>query len=144
MSRAALIVFSTLLASLARGEDDAWGARLQLISENSVIRAGEPFKVGVRIHHRDGFHSYWKNPGVVGFATKVDWKLPDGFRAGPITWPVPELVDMAGNTTHGYERDVLLTATITPPEELAEKEVTLKAQIASRSTGSRSQSGSGR
>ncbi|MCH7228287.1 protein-disulfide reductase DsbD domain-containing protein [Haloferula sp. A504] len=130
MARTILVLFPALFGLLAHGEEKSWGARLELISEDAVIAAGQAFEVGVRIHHREGFHSYWKNPGVVGFATKIDWNLPEGFTAGPIVWPPPELVDMAGNTTHGYQRDVLLTTTITPPAELPEKEVTLRARIA--------------
>lgn len=130
MSHRALILVSTLVGSLAQGQEEPWGARLQLISENTVIASGQPFEVGIHIHHREGFHSYWRNPGVVGFATKIEWDLPEGFTAGPLVWPVPELVDMAGNTTHGYERDVILAATITPPTDFPEKQVTLEARIA--------------
>lgn len=122
-----------LLLCLASGvvaEEEPWGARMEIISENRVIAAGQPFEVGVHIRHREGFHSYWKNPGIVGFATQVDWELPEGFKAGPLEWPVPELVDMAGHTAHGYHEDVLLTATITPPETIDADQVTLAARIA--------------
>lgn len=129
MSRSLLVLPFLATATLAE-DNKAWGARLDLISEQAVIAPGQPFDVGIRIHHRQGFHSYWKHPGLVGFATKIDWKLPDGFTAGPLVWPTPELVDMAGHTAHGYHRDVLLTATVTPPEELPQKEVTLRARIA--------------
>ncbi len=125
-----LALVPALLGPTAHGESGDWGARIELISENSVVAAGVPFEVGVAISHREGFHSYWKNPGVVGFATRVEWKLPEGFKASPLVWPTPELVDMAGHTTHGYERDVLLTATITPSAEFPGKEVTLRARIA--------------
>lgn len=130
MTRIGFVLVLALITSFAHGEEESWGARLELISANAVIAPGDPFEVGVHIRHRRGFHSYWKNPGVVGFATRIEWDLPDGFTAGPIAWPVPELVDMAGNITHGYERDVLLTATITPPAELSEEKITLDAQVA--------------
>ncbi len=129
-SRPVIALLGFAFVAMARADDDAWGARLELISEQAVIAPGRPFEIGIHIHHRDGFHSYWKNPGLVGFATQVDWKLPDGFTAGSLTWPPPELVDMAGHTCHGYHRDVLLTATITPPAELSAETVTLEARIA--------------
>lgn len=118
------------LAAACPAADDNWGAKLKLISENATIAPGQPFEVGVLIHHREGHHSYWKNPGVVGFATQIEWDLPEGFEAGPIVWPVPEIVDMAGHAAHGYHRDVLLTVTLTPPAELEESEITLGARIA--------------
>jgi thiol:disulfide interchange protein DsbD len=106
------------------------GASVDLISELSHIAPGRAFEVGIRIRHRPGFHSYWKNPGVVGFATQVDWSLPPGFKAGPLAWPAPEHVDMAGHPAHGYHRDVLLTASLTPPADLESTTVTLRAEVA--------------
>lgn len=105
------------------------GAEVRLISEVGQIRAGEPFSVGIGIRHRAGFHSYWKNPGSVGFATTVEWQLPPGFEAGEIIWPRPERVDMAGHPAHGFTRDVLLMVRITPPREIKAGEVQLAARV---------------
>jgi len=103
------------------------GLDLKLISELSAIQPGKKFTVGLHIHHHDGFHTYWQNPGIVGLATELEWSLPPGFTAGPIQWPTPEIVDMAGHPAHGFHRDVLLMVDITPPGKIAEKEVTLQA-----------------
>ncbi len=130
MKAAVISALLLLGAAAAAGEEEAWGARLKLVSENAVIAPGQPFTLGIEVHHREGFHSYWKNPGRVGFATRIEWKLPEGFEAGPIVWPTPEMVDMAGHMAHGYHRDVLLMVTITPPREIDLETVTLDARIA--------------
>ena len=71
------------------------GLEIALISEVKSIKAGESFTVGLHLKHHKGFHSYWKNPGVVGLPTSIKWDLPKGFTAGEIQWPYPELTMMA-------------------------------------------------
>lgn len=102
------------------------GLKARLISEFSTITANTPFTVGFHIEHEPGYHTYWKNPGIVGMATSLDWDLPEGFTASEIQWPFPERSLMAGHPCHGYERDVTLLVTITPPKVIPQKEVTLK------------------
>lgn len=109
-----------------RGEKNE-GLGISLISETTTIVPGQPFTVGLHIRHHEGFHTYWKNPGVVGLATKIDWKLPEGFTASEIRWPYPQMTQMASHPCHGYERDVTLLVTITPPKTMESTEVTLKA-----------------
>lgn len=103
------------------------GVDVSLVSENSAIAPGRPFRVGLRIHHHEGFHTYWKNPGIAGVPTELAWTLPEGFSAGPIRWPFPEKTLMAIHPVHGYERDVMLLVDITPPATLPATQVTLRA-----------------
>ena len=105
------------------------GLDLALISELSSISPGAKFTVGVRIKHEKGFHTYWRNPGIVGMATDIKWKLPEGFTAEPIQWPYPELSSMAGHPCHGYERDVILMVQIQAPAKLSLKQVKLTASL---------------
>jgi DsbC/DsbD-like thiol-disulfide interchange protein len=104
------------------------GVDLKLLSEVRTIKAGQPFTVGLHIHHHESFHTYWKNPGIVGVPTGLKWTLPEGFTAGPIQWPSPEIVDMAGHPAHGYHRNVLLLVEITPPATVTGKELVLRAE----------------
>jgi thiol:disulfide interchange protein DsbD len=66
-----------------------------------------------------GWHTYWLNPGT-GLATTLDWKLPPGWKAGEIQWPAPEVIkdNRGGVTGNGYEGDLLLPVTLTPPSDL--------------------------
>ena len=103
------------------------GVDLKLLSETSGIQPGKPFTIGLHIHHHKDYHTYWKNPGIVGVPTSLKWTLPNGFTAGPIQWPIPEIVDMAGHPAHGFHQDVLLMVQITPPKEIESNTVTLDA-----------------
>lgn len=119
-----------LLIPLAEARaEPTTGVDLKLLSELASIKAGHAFTVGLHIHHHDGYHSYWKNPGIVGVPTQLDWSLPPGFTARPIVWPAPEIVDMAGHPAHGFHRDVLLLVEIIPPPAITPSEITLRAAV---------------
>jgi thiol:disulfide interchange protein DsbD len=120
-----------LLSSLApAGPEKTIGADLQFVSDVAAIQPSVPFTVALHIHHHEGFHTYWKNPGIVGVPTSIKWTLPEGFAAGPIPWPAPEVVEMATHPAHGFHRDVLLLTEITPPAKLVADSVTLTGSLA--------------
>lgn len=87
-----------------------------LVTERTAVRPGDTFHVGIDIVPEDGFHTYWKAPGIVGIPTAVDWDLPEGWEAGDIEWPAPEVVMMGPYAAHGYRRPVLLPVAIKVPE----------------------------
>lgn len=89
-----------------------------LISENRSFKPGEPFTVALRLIMEDHWHTYWKNAGDSGTGTRIKWKLPDGFQAGPIQWPTPKRIEIPPLTNFGYEGHVLLLVDITPPANL--------------------------
>jgi thiol:disulfide interchange protein DsbD len=103
------------------------GVDVSLISESSSIAPGKKFTVGLKIHHHEGFHTYWRSPGIAGVPVKIAWQLPEGFKAGSIQWPYPQRSIMAIHPVHGLERDVLLMVEITPPATLANSQTELKA-----------------
>lgn len=108
---------------------DTKGLSIELISEVESIQQGKAFRVGLKLTHDKGFHTYWKNPGVVGMPTAVKWTLPKGFTVSKLHWPYPELSKMAEYPCFGYERDVLLYVDITPPKKTSEKNVKLTANV---------------
>ena len=93
--------------------------RASLVSSEAGVAPGRPFTVALRLVHEPGWHTYWLNPGT-GLATTLDWKLPPGWKAGAIQWPSPEVLkdDKGGVTGSGYEGDLLLPVTLTPPATL--------------------------
>lgn len=130
------ILFATLFAAFtlalpgpASAAENRVGLEVDLVSELSHIQPGVPFYVGVYIRHEPGFHTYWKQPGIVGVPTSIDWDLPRGWRGGELEYPEPESVLMFTIKAQGYERDVLLQAKITPPKKLTPGQViTLKGK----------------
>lgn len=104
------------------------GLTVNLISENQSVTAGKPFTVGLHIHHFPGFHTYWQNPGMVGMEPSIEWTLPEGFTASRIQWPYPQHTHMGEYPCYGYERDITLLVTITPPAKLETTSTTLIAK----------------
>lgn len=92
--------------------------RAQLISEVTAVQAGHPFWVALHLNMRDGWHTYWRNPGDSGLATAIEWELPSGFEASAIHWPYPEAIPMGPLMNYGYHGDVYLLVQLTPPASL--------------------------
>ena len=90
----------------------------QLKADVLQVKAGEPFKVGVKLTMESGWHTYYKDSGDAGMPTKVEWTLPDGFKASELLWEKPSKFNDAGITTYGYHAPNLTAAVITPPANI--------------------------
>lgn len=86
----------------------------EFIVQSTVIVPGKPFRVALRLRMEKGWHTYWRNPGDAGMATSIEWTLPDGYIAGEIEWPYPEMMGEAPEVSYGYSDEILLPMTITP------------------------------
>jgi thiol:disulfide interchange protein len=99
-------------------KETATPATAEIISENKEIAPGEPFRVALKITHAPHWHTYYLNPGQVGFPPSIEWKLPEGFTAGELQFPVPMLGTFEGAPFYGYEGETWFLQTITPPATL--------------------------
>jgi len=91
----------------------------ELLGDRRTVAPGETFSLGVLLTIGKGWHVYWRNPGDAGLATRVVFRLPAGFRAGPLRWPTPETFRQAGDLVgYGYAGRVLLWADVTVPKTL--------------------------
>lgn len=117
MDRRFFCALSAALLSLAPFARSQFGPQakvpVSLVAEARVVEAGRPFTVALRLQHPPGVHTYWINPGI-GQATKIEWKLPDGWQAGPIVWPIPKVYDNGAGPSHIYEGDTFLLTELTP------------------------------
>lgn len=94
------------------------GLKLALVPESTAIVPGATFRVGLLLQPEPGWHTYWKQPGIVGVPTQIDWQLPAGFTAGELEYPGPEPVLMFHIKAQGYKRAVLLQTQIIAPADL--------------------------
>lgn len=93
--------------------------RVELLGETQSIQPGKPFTVGLHLSMDEHWHVYWRNAGDAGLPPSLKWRLPDGFSAGAIQWPVPSVIELGSLVNYGYEGDILLPVTITPPLTLS-------------------------
>jgi DsbC/DsbD-like thiol-disulfide interchange protein len=102
----------------------------ELVAEVESVKAGAPFWVAVRLQLEAGWHTYWKNPGDAGMATRIKWDLPPEWQAGPIEWPTPSRIESDGIVSFGYSGEVVLLSQVTPPDTVAtEKVVRIAAKV---------------
>ncbi|MBI2871346.1 MAG: hypothetical protein HYY14_06535 [Candidatus Omnitrophica bacterium] len=97
----------------------------ELVSEVKTAQAGHPFWVGLKLKVDDGWHIYWKDPGVSGMATRLIWDLPEGFEAGPVLWPKHQVIRTGDLTSYGYKGKVMLLTQIHPQEGILSDEESL-------------------
>jgi DsbC/DsbD-like thiol-disulfide interchange protein/cytochrome c biogenesis protein CcdA len=104
-------------------------AEAELVSERAALVPGEAVTVALRLKAIPQWHTYWRNPGDSGEPTRIEWRLPAGFSAGEIEWPVPQRIPVGPLMNFGYYGEVLLLTRIVAPADLASgTPVTLRAQ----------------
>src|SRR5687768_14437546 len=74
----------------------------RLVSLHDHIVPGRPLQLGLLLEHDPHWHTYWKNPGDSGLPTVINLKLPAGFSATGIQWPLPERLPFGDMVNYGY------------------------------------------
>ena len=111
MLRRLLLLFALLVTPAFAS---ARGIEPELVAEGPAPPGGE---VELAIHMRPapGWHGYWENPGDAGLPMDVHWQLPKGFVAGPLRYPVPSRLTVAGLMNYVYERDYAVLVRLKVP-----------------------------
>ena len=89
----------------------------RLLAEHDTVAPGARLSVLLHFRIREGWHTYWRNPGDSGEATRIDWQLPDGVTAGPIQWPYPHRLPYGPLVNHGYKGDAFHLTEISVPKD---------------------------
>jgi thiol:disulfide interchange protein len=115
--------FSLLLAStgafaLSGNTVATDNVKARLVSEVAAVGPGQTFWVALELDIRDGWHTYWRNPGDSGEPTKLAWQLPPGFTAGDIVWTTPHRFEIAPLVNYGYAKHAVHLVQITAPKDL--------------------------
>ncbi len=116
----ASICFFNKAAAQQPGDSSSDPIKIELITEEESVQPGHPFWVALHFTIDKTWHAYWKNPGDAGMPSAIEWKLPKGFTAGPIEWPLPHKFDSNSSSTvsFGYEGELWLLTSIVPPASL--------------------------
>src|SRR5882724_3055249 len=92
--------------------------KARLLSEVDGVGPGQVFWVALELNIRDGWHTYWRNPGDSGEPTKLAWQLLAGFTAGDIVWTTPHRFEIAPLVNYGYAKHAMHLVQITAPKDL--------------------------
>lgn len=115
----AACAFAASAAAAEKGDDAEPPVKAELVAEYTALVAGQPQSLGLLLHHRPHWHTYWINPGDSGLPTTLAWTLPAGYQAEAIGWPVPQRFDVGGLYNFGYEGDLLLPVVVNVPDGAA-------------------------
>jgi thiol:disulfide interchange protein DsbD len=123
---------SPLLPGTARAAPVQTGhIEVELVGQEAGAAPGAALFVALRQKIQPGWHTYWRNPGDAGDATRIVWTLPPGWSAGDIVWPTPEKSRVGPLLDYAYTGEVLLPVPITVPANARVGSiVTLKAAAA--------------
>jgi thiol:disulfide interchange protein/DsbC/DsbD-like thiol-disulfide interchange protein len=102
---------------------------VRLMLSANPVQPGDTVWAGIELKMEPGWHTYWKNPGAAGMATKIEWQLPPGVTAGDIQWPLPEKIPPAEITTYGYQDEVVLLVPLKVAADLKPGPLDLKAKV---------------
>jgi DsbC/DsbD-like thiol-disulfide interchange protein/cytochrome c biogenesis protein CcdA len=75
---------------------------VRLVAETERPAAGSRVSLALVMSPKPGWHGYWQNPGDAGAPTRITWTLPAGVKAGPLLYPVPERLMIAGLMNYVY------------------------------------------
>ena len=126
-----VLVLSSILTT-AWGQFELPGAatasKAELVSEASAIAPGSTFTLALKLEHPENWHSYYQNSGSIELSPEIKWKLPEGFTAGPIQWPTPEVKEGFFGKSFVYTGSPVFLIDLTAPASLeVGKTVTLGA-----------------
>jgi thiol:disulfide interchange protein DsbD len=101
---------------------------VDLLAGNAAAVAGQTLTLAVRERMEPGWHTYWENPGDSGEPTSIEWKMPEGFTAGPVLWPLPHIIEVGPLVEYGYSERLLLLTDVQVPKNAAGI-ITLAAKV---------------
>ncbi|HEX5181987.1 MAG TPA: thioredoxin family protein [Allosphingosinicella sp.] len=97
---------------------------VRLVAETDHPAPGSRVSLALVMSPKPGWHGYWQNPGDAGAPTRIAWTLPAGATAGPLRYPVPQRLLIAGLMNYVYEgpyaelTDVAIPAGLAPGTRL--------------------------
>jgi thiol:disulfide interchange protein len=113
-----LLLTSPAAFALSGGAVATDNVKARLVSEVESVAPGQVFWVALELNIRDGWHTYWRNPGDSGQATSLAWQLPPGFTAGDIVWTTPHRFEIAPLVNYGYAKQAMHLVRITAAKDL--------------------------
>jgi thiol:disulfide interchange protein/DsbC/DsbD-like thiol-disulfide interchange protein len=114
----ALVIASPAAFALSGNTVATDNVKARLVSEVAAVGPDQAFWVALELDIRDGWHTYWRNPGDSGEPTKLVWQLPPGFTAGDIAWTTPHRFEIAPLVNYGYAKHAVHMVKITAPKNL--------------------------
>jgi thiol:disulfide interchange protein DsbD len=105
-------------------------AETELVSARAAAAPDETVTLVLRQKKREGWHTYWINPGDSGEPPRLSWSLPSGYEAGALLFPAPRIERLGPITTYVHDDETLYPIALKVPDDArpgANAELALKA-----------------
>jgi DsbC/DsbD-like thiol-disulfide interchange protein/cytochrome c biogenesis protein CcdA len=116
------MTLALLAAPLARAQGvfgpDELHIAAGLATESRAPAPGQTTQIAFAMAPQPGWHGYWENPGDAGLGMTVEWTLPKGVAVGPLRYPVPRTLLIAGLMNHVYEGPYGILASLTLAKDI--------------------------
>ena len=89
-------------ASSAPARTDALTARL-VTAEQGIAPGRESVSAALSVELAEGWKIYWRSPGEVGLAPRIDWSGSENLAETEFLWPAPTRFRAFGIENYGYE-----------------------------------------
>jgi DsbC/DsbD-like thiol-disulfide interchange protein/cytochrome c biogenesis protein CcdA len=116
-----LLFIAALLAvpATAQSVSQQPHTNIRIIAESLKPAPGQPLTIGLVLTPKEGWHTYWSNPGDAGAPTRVQWTLPTGTpEPAALSYPMPETLIVSGLMNYVYSHANVLVTAIEPPAGL--------------------------
>lgn len=125
------LAFFALIPSMTQASMAPWatseGGRMRLVAlsqpRNGIVTAL------VQIEPKNGWKTYWRNPGNAGMAPELDFSGSTNLKLKSVSYPVPEIGRDEAGRFIGYHHPVSLVVEFEKPDERAPAEIDLKALV---------------
>ena len=112
-----LTFFLTLIVAVPAAAQLGSGPRhmaIELVAESAAV-PGQEVELALVMTPEAGWHGYWENPGDAGKPMDVAWQLPPGAAVGPLRYPVPTRLTIAGLMNHVFKGPYAVLAKLKVP-----------------------------
>ncbi|EPX79441.1 protein-disulfide reductase DsbD family protein [Litoreibacter arenae] len=101
-----------LAASSPAYQSERITARL-ITAENTVTPDAGTISAGLQIELADGWKTYWKAPGSVGYPPELDWSASANVGDTELLFPAPTRFEAFDIENYGYEKEVTFPVQLT-------------------------------
>ena len=125
-----LTLFESGASAGELGKYEASHSKIRLLLERDSLAIGETNWLAIALEPRDGWHTYWQNPGDSGAAPIFRWSAPEGVSFGAPSYEAPEKIRVAHLMNYGYAGPSTILVPVRVSAGLPEKpiEITLDAE----------------
>lgn len=84
---------------------------------DGIAPGSKTFSAGLHLKLGEGWKTYWRSPGEVGFPPEIDWSKSRNIANVEILWPAPERFTAFGIENFGYQDEVLFPLQVSLNQE---------------------------